>query len=362
MYPFSGDNTYIRNSWYVACLASEIDEKPLARTIMDQPVAIYRTQGGAPAAMHGICPHRYFPLALNGRVTGDSLQCNYHGYAFDGKTGACTLIPSAPDQRVNYEQRVYPVVERGPWIWIWPGDPRAADESLLPTIEDMRMGPGYAVSPMMDPVAVKGRYMLGIENLLDLTHISFLHAQSAQNDQMVNAEIRIEETDTSFRVLRYMRKEWYLYHESLFGPENRFDGKALHESDTHVLTPGYVMLTAQTVREIEGVGEPDPEIFGELWFHHAITPETPHSCHYFGTQSRTIRRDDPDMGGILKQIDTAVRAEDIQAMEEIERHLVQFGEPVVELMTRSDAPAGRLRRRFQRMLDQEAAEAREMPA
>lgn len=354
MYPFRSDNTYIRNHWYVACLASEIDEKPLARTIMDRPVAIYRTQSGAPAAMHGICPHRYYPLANKGQVIGDSLRCNYHGYAFDGRTGACIAVPSAPNQRVNYEQRIYPVMERGPWIWIWPGDPSAADESLLPTIEDMRLGPEYVVSPMMDPVVVKGRYMLGIENLLDLTHVSFLHAQSAQNEQMVNATIEIEEADDCFRVLRHMRKEWYLFHESIFGPESRFEGKALHESETLVLTPGYIVLTAQTVRELEGDQKADPELFGELWFHHAITPETLHSCHYFGTQSRSVRRDDPHMGPALKMIDTAVRAEDIEAMEEIERHLVQFGEPAVELMTKSDAPAGRLRRRFQRMLDRES--------
>lgn len=355
MYPFRDDNVYVKNAWYVGCLVDELAEGPCQRTIMDNPVVFFRSEEGQVRGMHGICPHRYYPLGLHGKVVGNTIQCNYHGYRFDGTTGVCAAIPSAPAMKSRYVQRVYPVAERGPYIWVWPGNPDMVDWQALPSLDAMRMGNGYAISPMMSPFLVKGRYMLGVENLMDLTHIGYLHSFTAAYNEIVEAPLEITETDEEFSVVRRMRTRWGLYHEATFKDENRFEGLADADSETVVLTPGYMMNTSQTLRQIDGIGKPDPNIFGEVWFHHILTPETKYSTHYFGTQTRSIRLDDDAFGEMMRTIDTRVRGEDVEAMEAIERQIQQFGEPDIELMTKSDAAAGRLRRRMQRMIDAEAA-------
>jgi len=355
MYPFRAESVYVRNAWYVGCLAQEVSDTPFERVIMDKPVVFFRTASGKVAAMHGLCPHRYYPLALHGKVIGETLQCNYHGYTFDGHSGLCVRIPSAPKAPRNFHQRVYPVVERGPWVWIWPGDPALADESKLPTLEELHLDARFMASPLLKPVLVKARYMLGLENLMDLTHIGFLHAASVDFEEIVQAPLSISETDAQLRIVRKMRTSWGMVQDVLYKPENRFAGKSESDSETIVHTPGYVTNTSSTPREIEGVGPADPSVFGELWFHHVLTPATRHSTHYFGTQSRSHRREETAFGELLHHIDTEIRSQDIEAMEAIEQRIQQFGEPPVELMTKSDTAAGRLRRRLQRMIDLEVS-------
>lgn len=351
MYPFRDENIYIRNAWYVACLTEELGRGPVARTIMDKPVVIYRSEEGVALAMHGLCPHRSYPLALNGKVVGDSLQCAYHGFAFEGRTGRCTAIPSSGVIPSAFRQRVYPLVERGPFIWIWPGDPDLAGDA--PSLDSIKMGEGYVTSPMMEPVLVKARYMLGVENLMDLTHIGFLHAATAGHSAIVKAKLDVKEAEDVFQVTgKNILSEWTPYHDAVFTPARKFQGVAEHHSETIVVTPGYIPVHAQKVVSIEGVPA-DEDIFGELWFHHILTPETACTTHYFGTQTRKIRQDESAFGDMLRDADTHVRSEDIEAMEAIERQFQTFGDPPIELMVPSDVGAGRLRRRFQRLIDQE---------
>ncbi|MDR7154358.1 phenylpropionate dioxygenase-like ring-hydroxylating dioxygenase large terminal subunit [Sphingobium xenophagum] len=174
MYPFSGEKSFLRNCWYVAAFADELDAGPIERVIMDEPVALFRMEDGLPAAMWGICPHRYYPLA-QGKVIGHAIQCAYHGFEFDGRTGACSRIPSQGTPPARFRQKTYPLVEHGPWLWIWPGDAQKADPALLPPIEELGVSaPEWRVDHV-DLLPTAGRAQLMVENLMDLTHVAFLH-------------------------------------------------------------------------------------------------------------------------------------------------------------------------------------------
>ena len=116
MYPFSTLKPYPRNRWYVAAFAREVTQQPIQRTLLDTPVALYRTDAGTAVAMYGLCPHRYYPLA-HGKVVGDALVCAYHGFAF-AQTGKCIRIPSQ-NSGAGFSQPTYPLEERGSLIWIW---------------------------------------------------------------------------------------------------------------------------------------------------------------------------------------------------------------------------------------------------
>ena len=362
MHPFRDEHVYLRNAWYVAAMIDEISDGPLQRTIMDKPVVIYRGESGTVRAMHGLCPHRYFPLGLHGQIEGEAIRCKYHGLSFDGISGKVVDIPSTASTPLRYCQQIYPVIEHGPWIWIWPGDPVLAQPELLPSLEALKMDDSFTISPMMDYMHANARYMLILENLMDLTHITYLHAMSAGFNEIASAPIEIEETDSTFTVKRQMRAAaWGMYHDAVFGPENRFEGMAQSDNEAIALLPGYVRNTSQTIRSVDGQPA-GPALSGEVWFHHVVTPETKTSFHYFGTQTRNIRRNADELGEGLRIADTRVRAEDTEAIEAIERQLQEFGDPPVELAVRSDIAAGRFRRFMQRAIDAEQTASKTMAA
>jgi phenylpropionate dioxygenase-like ring-hydroxylating dioxygenase large terminal subunit len=164
---------YARNAWYVASWVQDLEPgKPSAVTILDDPIVLWRADDRL-VALEDRCVHRLAPLSL-GRCEGATLRCMYHGLLFDA-AGKVVHIPGQdlipPQARV----RSYPVVEKHSWVWVWMGDPALADEALIP--------PAVGFD---DPDWVLGRGFLDYEaearlindNLLDFSHLSFVHANS----------------------------------------------------------------------------------------------------------------------------------------------------------------------------------------
>jgi phenylpropionate dioxygenase-like ring-hydroxylating dioxygenase large terminal subunit len=163
---------FLRNTWYVAAWDHEIDVTGLLpRTLCNEPVVLYRDAQGQPHALQDRCPHRFAPLH-KGRRHGDVIECGYHGLRFN-TGGQCVLNPHAtghipPGAKV----RVFPVVERYSLVWIWMGDPAAADAALIPDFHFMdpaewEVGKGY--------LHANAGYQLEVDNIMDLSHIEFLH-------------------------------------------------------------------------------------------------------------------------------------------------------------------------------------------
>jgi len=166
--------TYLRNAWTIAAWASELQPGSLlARTLLDEPLVLYRDASGTPHALADRCPHRFAPLSM-GRLCDDgaALQCPYHGLRFDG-SGACVHNPHG-DGRIPQAAKVrsYPVVERWSGLWIWMGDAGLADASRIPAFpfndpEQWAVGTGSMI--------IDAPYELEIDNILDLSHIEFMH-------------------------------------------------------------------------------------------------------------------------------------------------------------------------------------------
>ncbi len=352
MYPFKDDNIYLKNCWYVAAAAQELDNGPIERTIMDYPVALFRMEDGRPTAMHGVCPHRYYPLA-RGRVIGDAIQCNYHGFRFDGRTGSCIHVPGQPAPKA-YRQRIYPVAEHGAWIWIWPGDPDLADPNLLPPLEKAGLAPPWKVQvcPMLQG---DGRAHLLVENLLDLTHIDYLHATALEAGGVLDAQVKLRNQDGLIYASRLSRTPWVEgFYDILYGPDNRFE--CLHDSngETWYWSPAY-LRTGLEIQSIDQFDTVDRSTYGQFYFHHFLTPQTTHSCYYFTGMSRNYRHDDPEFDEIMLGSDLVVRQQDLDAIREVEHQLARPWTLVPELLTKSDGPAIQVRRMIQEQLDREAA-------
>lgn len=181
------EDNYPRNMWWCAAHVDEVTQEPLARWLLERPVVLYRLADGTPVALDNRCPHRWAPLS-EGRVVDDTIVCAYHGMAF-GADGICTNVPTQDTIPNAARVQSYPLRTSGAFVWIWMGDPAAIDHEPV----DM----SYTVNP--DWSVVNGRmevaanWVLIRENVLDLTHIAFLHTATFKQGDWDNVpEVTME--------------------------------------------------------------------------------------------------------------------------------------------------------------------------
>ena len=271
----------VRNAWYVACWENELEGAPLARKILGEPLVFFRDESGAPAALLDQCPHRGVPLSL-GKVIGGELQCPYHGLRFDGE-GTCVLNPHVPGKsRLRTSSRR--VVARHGAVWIWGGDPQQADPAAIPDYgwfdadrDDYRV--------VRRLIHVRASFELIVDNLLDLSHAEYIHANTvgkagASNHSTSDLESG-EDFVTVFRKTRgiapsaFWKSVWT--RTALIDQESNMTWRPASNLllDLAVMPPG----------EQRDAGYHFPSA-------HLLTPETEGSTHYFFALSRNFELDD----------------------------------------------------------------------
>jgi phenylpropionate dioxygenase-like ring-hydroxylating dioxygenase large terminal subunit len=352
MYPFREGDFAPRNGWYVAAFSDEIGDKLLSRWIVGEPVVLYRKADGTAVAVGGRCPHRYYPLGESPRV-GDSIQCGYHGITF-GPDGRCTRVPSQETVPGVYRIPSYPLVERGLWAFIWMGDADKADPALIP--DDAAMGyglPGFiyrAVSYMH----VKGRYQLLNDNLLDLTHLGFLHGSSIGTDENASAPEERQVEGRSIRSHRWLRGAPI---PPLLGQAAGYHGKIDRLAGMTFFAPGF-HAGLDEAYAVDTDAERGGELLNNAKVFHAVTPGTRGTTHYFFAFGGTS---EAQVDGFAKAL-LPVLDEDKFATEEIEKILRESEYLPPELMLKSDGTAVIGRRLLQEMMDQERKEKAGQPA
>src|SRR4029079_9929436 len=137
------------------------------------------------------CPHRFAPLHMGKIVKGDIVQCPYHGLEFD-PSGACVLNPHG-SKNIPSRARVrsFPVTEKHKAIWIWMGE-RTPDYEKVPDFGVMDNVPELHATKR-DRITIRANYELIIDNLLDLSHTSFLHEGILGNADTVGSDITVEQ-------------------------------------------------------------------------------------------------------------------------------------------------------------------------
>lgn len=351
MYPFNTPQSLVRNRWYIAAFSDEISREPMERTLLGKPVALYRNEDGTPVAMYGICPHRYYPLA-QGKVEGDRLVCGYHGFAFD-PDGRCSDVPSQ-GTGTGFCQPTYPLVERGPLCWIWMGDNDQCNTDLIPPYEDFGLEQDGWRYSSANYFHINGRSQLLVDNLLDLTHLPYVHYHIPGGESMKNPPITEEQRALSYRVSRTAKVPYTPFHEKLFGPDTRFEGMSEFLSLTDFYGPELIRTSLPITISIDGYDAVPPAL-GALYILHGITPETDTSTHYFGFSTRNFRLDSEELDAFQYESDCKIRQQDVDAIEAVERRLEVAAAAQKELVVVSDRPAIKVRKMIQAMLDKEAS-------
>jgi vanillate O-demethylase monooxygenase subunit len=197
---------FLRNVWYAAGWADEIAAgQMLARQICNEPIVLYRDEEGALHALFDRCPHRFAPLSMGKLCDGGrSIQCGYHGLRF-GVDGKCNHNPHG-DGRIPAAAAVksYPAVERWSLMWIWLGEPDRADPALIPSFPFLDTSEWYVGKAQME---IDANYMLESDNILDLSHIEYLHPGSLGAGQSGEGKTTVTQEGNTVWSRRFIRNE-----------------------------------------------------------------------------------------------------------------------------------------------------------
>lgn len=335
----ASSTSLVKNGWYVGAWSDEVGRTLLQRWIVGRPVCFYRLRDGRVTALEDRCPHRKYPLSL-GRLDGDVIECNYHGYRIDGE-GSCVGVAEQPDTPKASTHR-FPLVERDGIVWIWPGDPALADPELLP---DTSWLSDPAWTHVHGVVPLKARQMLLMENLLDLTHETFLHPSSIGNAAVAATPIDVTSEGDQVSFTRHMigieAPPFYEKSMGLTSPIDRWQ-------DGDFYAPGVFQLNMR----LAPTGTEEPEGF-HMKVLYGMTPATETETHDFFALGRDYRIDDTELSRFQLEQQLAVMKEDVDALEIQEVMVATETGASRESSIRSDIAALRGRRLLERMAAQE---------
>lgn len=270
--------TYLRNCWYAAMWSEALLPGQLAaRTLLDEDLVFYRDPTGIPVAMDDMCPHRLAPLRLAKLLPDGRIRCGYHGLEF-APDGECVKNPHRSG-RIPPRCRVktYCLVEKHTLVWIWMGDAKP-DESLIPDFSYLDAGSGYDVG-RRDTITMETNYRYVIDNLMDLSHASFLHDGVLGNADTIQADIQVTQAARSVTVRRDMYKVAPpLLRDLLF----RRDGAPVNMwAEIKWTAPGAVLNDVGTYAT-----DADRKDFAGQLGCHILTPETATSTLYHTAAAR----------------------------------------------------------------------------
>jgi len=267
--------TLLRNCWYMAAWSDEVGPAPLARRLLNEPIVFFRDINGQVAAFPDRCPHRFAPLSM-GQVVEGGIQCRYHGLRFD-RTGRCVYSPYSDQPPARASLAPIPLVERDGFIWFWAGNVEAADPATVPDMAFLFQTPTTDLVRMH--VTQRSSFLLGIDNLMDPSHVPSLHADS------------LAPPPDMFRHARYsvIREEGRV--TSLWRFPDADGEFPDHQWLKATYSPPGTVLTSAGLDMLSGAALPPGILFYNL---HVLTPETATSAHYFSADIYDRAKVDPD--------------------------------------------------------------------
>ena len=295
----------LKNFWYVAATSKELAASPLERIVLGRPVVLFRDEESRVSALNNYCSHRRAPLSL-GRIVDSTIECPYHGMRFAGD-GKCVFIPSQPEIPDRAHIAAWPVEERHGLIWVWPGDKENANAALIPSLP-WRDSPEWN-SDTVHYYHVKGSHVLMTDNLLDLGHVAFIHADTIGFDP---EGLKNDPLQTSVEGDRIVSKRLFkgVKPSPAVATWGNFEGLIERSSVSTWYPPCYTSIVFTNSDEASSI---------ELRIDHLITPETERTHNYWVSVSRNFRIDDEAFTRQLFDDNDRVHQQDLLIVEEQQR-------------------------------------------
>jgi vanillate monooxygenase len=331
---------FIKNTWYVACSLEELEAlgvRPLGRTICNEPMVFFKGPQGKVAAVEDFCPHRGAPLSL-GKVCEGKLVCGYHGLEMgcEGKT------VHMPGQRVRGFPAIksYAVVERYGFVWVWPGDQALADEAQMPSFEFFD-NPAWAYGGGL--YHVQADYRLMVDNLMDLTHETYVHATSIGQPEIDETPCTTTVQDDQVILQRHMTgikvDRWQICR---FTP------------------PSHIMIDVGVALAGQGGFDAAPEHKAYSVVVDFITPETETSHWYHWGMARQFKPEDAALTDKIREGQGKIFNEDMAMLQLQQANISRWPDRKL-LLLNIDSGGVQSRRIIDRLLAQEQAKAQAAP-
>ncbi len=171
------DDGLLRGFWYPALGSSKIRGSGLrSAMLLGIPLAVGRNAKGEACALRDACPHRGMPLS-EGRLDGQDVECPYHGWRFDAKSGECRAIPSLTSRDKLKVERVFArsfaCEEQDGYFWVYIPDPEKQNEEAPPAPRLPTFSPDYQLAHLDAELPCHVDH--GIIGLMDPAHGPFVH-------------------------------------------------------------------------------------------------------------------------------------------------------------------------------------------
>ena len=338
---------YPKNAWYVAATPDEIADKPLGRQVCGERIVFYRAAQGV-AAVEDFCPHRGAPLSL-GFVRDGTLVCGYHGLQMgcDGKPVAM------PGQRVRGFPciRSYPAVERYGFIWVWPGEAALADPAAIPHLhwavdEDWAYGGGL--------YHIGCDYRLMVDNLMDLTHETYVHASSIGQKEIDEAPVTTKTAGDEVITSRFMENVLPppFWQAALRGNGLPDDQPVDRWQVCHFTPPSHVLIEVGVALAGKGGYDAPAEFMASSIVVDFITPETDTTHWYFWGMARNFKAHDTALTDTIRTGQGKIFGEDRAMLEQQQANILRHPERRL-LMLNIDAGGVQSRKVIDRWLARE---------
>ncbi|MEZ5658677.1 MAG: aromatic ring-hydroxylating dioxygenase subunit alpha [Burkholderiaceae bacterium] len=334
----------IHNAWYVACAADALTYKPLGRRICGKAMVFFRDEHGNAVAIEDFCPHRGAPLSL-GRVQDGRLVCGYHGLEMDGQ-GRPVRMPGQRVERFPCVGR-FATIERYGFVWVWPGDHDKADPAAMPVFPFFD-DPAWAYGGGL--YHVQADYRLMIDNLMDLTHETYVHATSIGQPEIdeTPCETRLEGgTVITERFMHGIKAPpfWRMAMKANgLDPEADVDRWQI----CRFSPPSHVMIDVGVALAGHGGFHAPSSVKSYAVVVDFITPETETSHWYHWGMARNFKPNDAGLTDSIREGQGKIFGEDIEMLERQQRNLSEH--PGRRLLTLSiDAGGAHARRMIERL-------------
>ncbi len=359
-------NTFPLNAWYAIAYDVEVKNALLARTVCHQKMVLYRDYNGSVAILEDACWHRLLPLSM-GRLEGDEVVCGYHGLVYNSQ-GRCTHMPSQETLNPSACVRSYPVIERHRLVWVWPGDAEMANPDLVPDLH-WNHDPEWAADGRL--ITVKCDYRLVVDNLMDLTHETFVHGSSIGQRAVAEAPFVATHGERGATVTRWMENIdappfWAGQIKQALGYEGKVDrwqiirfeapctvviDVGVAKAGTGAVPPGGNQGDASLSQRSQGVNG---------YVLNTITPASAGTCHYFWAFARNYCLSEQRMTHQLREGVASIFREDEFILEA--QQMAMDEHPDHQFYNLNiDAGSMWARKLIDKMMDQEAPRQRIIP-
>lgn len=337
---------FLKNAWYVAAWGHEITDSLQQVIVLGEKICMFRTTAGEVIALEDACPHRKLPLS-KGRIKGDTVECGYHGLTFDC-AGQCVWAPGGGRIPSAAKVRPYPVHEKYGLIWIWMGNAAIADPAEIIDIPNYD-SPDWGINRGA-AMELHCNYLLMCDNLLDPSHVAWVHETSFAQAATRDTPLRVTRTEEGVIVHRWMMDvEPAPFYKKVIG----FTGNCDRLQHYEVRYPSHALIRA--VFTPAGTGGPDGALDPDTFVmdsYNFMTPTTETETRYYWFQLRNVRPDDAALSQMMSEDVRKAFEEDRAVLNEVQIGMTTKTSPHIDLSI--DAGPLRFRRQLQAMIAQEA--------